>query len=88
MWYRLLIIVFDAMQHLIEGEYVQPSDGMHVIRLLWIQVNFFAGKLRTAAVSAPGTRRGEPGGVGEGATCMGWEVYGLRGGGGGAGGTE
>ena len=46
-------MVIDAMQRLVEGGDVEPSDGMHVVRFLWIQVNVIVRMLVTAAASAP-----------------------------------
>ena len=51
--YRLTSMVIDAMQRLVEGGDVEPSDGMHVVRFLWIQVNVIVRMLVTAAASAP-----------------------------------
>ena len=61
MGYRSPSIVIGAMQCLVEGYATQPADVMHVVRVLWIQVNVCMGALGTAAASAPGVRGGGAG---------------------------
>ena len=74
----MLIIVIDAMQRLVERDTVQPSDGVHVARVLWIQANVCAGTLGTADASVTSARGEVREEVGEGNNRTGWEVRGRR----------
>ena len=80
MGYKLLIILIDTMQHLIEGEATHLSDGIHVFRVMWIQADDCAGILVTSAAIAPGDVGDKPGGgvVGVRTIRTGSEVQGCR----------
>ena len=56
----------DTIQHLIEGDSVHTSYRMHIIRVMWIQVNVCMGKFGTVTTSDYGDRGGIPEGVGYG----------------------
>ena len=86
--YKLPRKYIDSIKHLIEGETVHPSDGMHVGRVLWIQVKFALGRWETwPKVLLLTGRREIQVGVVEGTNLTGWKFCGCgdcsnRGGGG------
>ena len=49
------------MQRHFEEDFIQPSGGMHIIRVLWKQVIICVGKLGTADAIDTSAGRGEMG---------------------------